>query len=477
MEIEKQRGISVTSSVMQFDYGGHAVNLLDTPGHQDFSEDTYRVLTAVDAAVMVIDAAKGVETQTIKLFEVCRLRDMPIITFVNKMDREVARSAGAAGRDRVGAEDPLRAGHLADRHGQELPRRVPPAARRAAAVHAGRGARRDDTELIKGLDNPRLAELFPRRTPRAAATKSTWCAARARRSTRRLPRRPPDAGVLRLRASTTSACARFCRRWSTGRRRRSRATAAPRQVDPTEAPFSGFVFKIQANMDPKHRDRIAFLRVCSGRFERGMKMQHLRIGREMKRLQRGHLHGQRAREQSKSRTPATSSASPTTASCRSATRFTEGEALASPASRISRRTFSAQCAPATRSRSSSCTRACSSSAKKARCRSSHRGRQHAAARRRRPAAVRGGRQRLQGEYKVDAIFDGSSVTTARWLTYPDKNIRRDFERQQYSSLATDVDGNPVYLAPNKYNLQVTLERWPKVGFHATREHGERLAQG
>ncbi len=124
MEVEKQRGISVTSSVMQFEYAGHTINLLDTPGHQDFSEDTYRVLTAVDAAVMVIDAAKGVEEQTIKLLEVCRLRATPIITFVNKMDREVREPLCALGGNRVGARDRLRAGELARRHGQALSRRL-----------------------------------------------------------------------------------------------------------------------------------------------------------------------------------------------------------------------------------------------------------------------------------------------------------------------------------------------------------------
>ena len=141
MEVEKQRGISVTSSVMQFDYAGHTINLLDTPGHQDFSEDTYRVLTAVDAAVMVIDAAKGVEEQTIKLLEVCRLRSTPIITFVNKMDREV--------REPFALQEEIEAVLKIDcapvswpaRHGQALPRRVRPAARPAEALHAGRGAR------------------------------------------------------------------------------------------------------------------------------------------------------------------------------------------------------------------------------------------------------------------------------------------------------------------------------------------------
>ena len=165
MELEKQRGISVTSSVMQFEYAGHAINLLDTPGHQDFSEDTYRVLTAVDAAVMVIDAAKGVEEQTRKLFEVCRLRDMPIFTFVNKMDREVRdplelleEIESVLKIDCAPVTWPLGMGKsfrgVFDLLHNQLLRFTP-----------GEERVRDDTELIEGLDNPRLAELFPDELP------------------------------------------------------------------------------------------------------------------------------------------------------------------------------------------------------------------------------------------------------------------------------------------------------------------------
>ena len=174
MEVEKQRGISVTSSVMQFDYAGHTINLLDTPGHQDFSEDTYRVLTAVDAAVMVIDAAKGVEEQTIKLLDVCRLRDTPIITFVNKMDREVREPLALLEEiesvlkiDCAPVTWPIGMGK-AFRGVFDLRARPP------AALHAGRGARAARTaSSIEGIDNPRLDELFPRRDRRRCATTST----------------------------------------------------------------------------------------------------------------------------------------------------------------------------------------------------------------------------------------------------------------------------------------------------------------
>ncbi len=226
MEVEKQRGISVTSSVMQFEHGGCVFNLLDTPGHQDFSEDTYRVLTAVDAAVMVIDAAKGVEEQTIKLLEVCRLRNTPIITFINKMDREVREPAGTAGRDRVRAEDPLRAGDLADRHGQALPGRVPPAERRNPALHARRGKRRPGSGNPEGPGQSAPGPGTSRWKRKPCGAKSNWCAARAPPSTWTPSSPARRSPVFFGSASTTSACAKCCARWPTGHRRRCRARPA-----------------------------------------------------------------------------------------------------------------------------------------------------------------------------------------------------------------------------------------------------------
>ena len=281
MEVEKQRGISVTSSVMQFPYAGHTVNLLDTPGHEDFSEDTYRVLTAVDAAVMVIDAAKGVEAQTIKLLDVCRLRDTPIITFVNKMDREVreplellAEIESVLQLDCAPITWPVGMGkafrgvyHLLN----DRLLRFTPGGERVS----------DDTELIEGLDNPRLDELFGNEMGalrhdvellRSASPPFDLDAFLAAKQT------PVffgsainNFGVQEILQALTE--------WAPPPQPRDGST---RTVHPAEAPFSGFVFKIQANMDPKHRDRIAFFRVCSGRYVPGMKVRHLRDRREMK---------------------------------------------------------------------------------------------------------------------------------------------------------------------------------------------------
>ena len=278
MALEQQRGISVTSSVMQFPYQDRIVNLLDTPGHEDFSEDTYRTLTAVDSALMVIDCAKGVEERTIKLMEVCRLRDTPIFTFINKLDREgrepmelldeVERVLGircapvtwpiGMGRslkgvyhlldDSIRLYQPGKAGRLGEsRTIQGLD------SDEARAVLGDRADEfRDEVELVRGashafdVDAYLAGELTPAFFGSAINTFGI--------------RELLDSFVAHAPAP------------------RPRATTT-REVRPADAAMTGFVFKIQANMDPQHRDRIAFLRICSGRYEKGMKLFHARIGR------------------------------------------------------------------------------------------------------------------------------------------------------------------------------------------------------
>jgi peptide chain release factor 3 len=262
MEIEKQRGISVASSVMQMEYRGCVINLLDTPGHQDFSEDTYRVLTAVDAALMVIDAGKGIEPQTLRLLKVCRARNTPIVTFINKMDRdvrpplelidEIESALGMAvapftwpigmGRDFRGVLDLRTDGVL--RFGEEGELSGPIYEEALAEAELVRGA---------GHGFDRAAYLAGRQTPVFFGSALN------------------DFGVKEtLDALVDQAPAPGSR------------PAFERIVDPTEARFSGVVFKIQANMDPGHRDRIAFVRVCAGHFERGMRLVNCRSGKEVK---------------------------------------------------------------------------------------------------------------------------------------------------------------------------------------------------
>ena len=283
MALEQQRGISVTSSVMQFPYQGRMVNLLDTPGHEDFSEDTYRTLTAVDSALMVIDCAKGVEERTIKLMEVCRLRDTPIMTFINKLDRE--------GREPIDLLDEIErvlkipcapvtwpigmgrdlARHLSPARGPHL--RLPGRARRAAP---------GTNEIIEGLDSPAAAEFLG---DRAQAFRDEVELVRGASHAFDLEdylRRPADAGVLRLGDQQLRRDRTAVRVRRASRRRRCRATTTTREVDPHEDALTGFVFKIQANMDPGHRDRIAFMRICSGRYRKGMRLFHVRHGKEIR---------------------------------------------------------------------------------------------------------------------------------------------------------------------------------------------------
>lgn len=281
MEIEKQRGISVASSVMQMEYGNCVINLLDTPGHQDFSEDTYRVLTAVDAALMVIDAANGVEAQTLRLLEVCRARNTPILTFVNKMDRDV--------RDPLDLVDEIeRTLHMA-----AVPFTWPMGMGRAfrgvfdlrsnhmRIFHPGADKLNAEDEVIQNLDNPSLAERFGAQTAelrqeieliRAATPEFDRTAFLAGRQTpiffgsaiNNFGVREVLDALIELAPPPGSR------------------PALQRQVQPQEPRFSGVVFKIQANMNRAHRDRIAFVRVCSGTFERGMNLKIVRNDKDVR---------------------------------------------------------------------------------------------------------------------------------------------------------------------------------------------------
>jgi peptide chain release factor 3 len=281
MEIEKQRGISVASSVMQMEYDDCIINLLDTPGHQDFSEDTYRVLTAVDAALMVIDAANGVEAQTLRLLEVCRARNTPILTFINKMDREVREPLDlideierALRMTAVPFTWPMGMGR-GFRGVFDLQRD------RMRVFQAGEDRLNDEDEVIEGLENPLIDARFP---DLADATRQEIELIRGAS--------PAFDHAAFLAGKQTpvffgSAINNFGVREvldalvELAPPPGSRA-AFQRRVRPGESKFSGVVFKIQANMNPAHRDRIAFVRVCSGRFERGMNLKVTRNGKDLR---------------------------------------------------------------------------------------------------------------------------------------------------------------------------------------------------
>lgn len=292
MKVEQERGISVSSSVMTFEYQDHVFNLLDTPGHQDFSEDTYRTLTAVDSAVMVIDVAKGIESQTRKLFEVCRLRDMPIVTFVNKMDREgrdpfhildeVEQSLAidvvpaswpiGMGRDFKGVYDlfndrlillenniqPKSTGNKTSRgkiplEGQSCSGLEDPLLDQMLGVDAAEKLR-EDVEMVRGL-----CPAFDRKAYLEGSMTAVYFGSAIN-----------NFGVREL---LQGLCVHAPAPQS--------AQCKERSIEPGEEAVSGFVFKVQANMDPKHRDRIAFVRLCSGHFKKGLKLYHVRSGKNM----------------------------------------------------------------------------------------------------------------------------------------------------------------------------------------------------
>ncbi|MGI8895832.1 MAG: peptide chain release factor 3 [Casimicrobiaceae bacterium] len=473
MEVEKQRGISVTSSVMQFDYAGHTINLLDTPGHQDFSEDTYRVLTAVDAAVMVIDAAKGVEAQTIKLLEVCRLRSTPIITFVNKMDREVREPLSLLEEiesvlqiDCAPVSWPIGMGKsfrgVFDLLHDRLKRFTP-----------GEERVSDDTELIEGLANPRLAALFPHETEilrhdveliRAASSPFDLSAFRAGRQT-------PVFFGSGINNFGVQEILQALIQWAPPPQPRD---GGSRSVHPAEAPFTGFVFKIQANMDPKHRDRIAFFRVCSGRYTPAMKVRHLRNGRELK-LANVMTFMANARVASEDAVAGDIIGIHNHGQLQIGDTLSEGEALAFKGIPY----FAPELFRVARPRDPFKAKQLQKGLREL----GEEGAIQVFATPLDNTLLLGAvgqlqfevvADRLAREYKVDAIYDPSNISTARWLTFPDETTRKNFEKDRAAAIATDVDGNPVFLATHRSTLQVTMERWPKVGFRATREHGQRL---
>lgn len=467
MEVEKQRGISVTSSVMQFHYRDHVINLLDTPGHEDFSEDTYRVLTAVDAAVMVIDAAKGVEAQTIKLLEVCRMRKTPIITFINKFDREVRDPLDLLGEIEnvlklqcVPITWPIGMGKTFRGVFSLLKNHL-------VRFTAGEDRLTEDRELIEGLDNPELDELYPMEMPYV-------------RESIELVQGATDPFDLRKFLAGEQSPVFFGSGvnnfgvedvlnalvdWAPRPQPRD---AGVRMVDPFEDHFSGFVFKIQANMDPRHRDRIAFFRVCSGRYQPGMKVLHVREDREMK-IPNALTFMAQDRVIMTDAVAGDIIGIYNHGQLHIGDTLTQGEKLQFTGIP----NFAPELFRAARSKDPF-------KAKQLQKGLQELGEEGA-------IQVFTGEfgnillgavgqlqfeivaQRLADEYKVDALYESTDVSTARWLSFPDDKTKREFEAEQNARLATDVNGNEVYLATSIYNLETTMKHWPQVQFHTTCE--------
>jgi peptide chain release factor 3 len=469
MEMEKERGISVTTSVMQFPYRGRVVNLLDTPGHEDFSEDTYRTLTAVDSAVMVIDAAKGVEPRTVKLLEVCRLRDTPIMTFINKLDRDT--------RDPVELLDeiedvlaiecapvtwPIGMGrgfkgvyHLRDDavilyesgRGERVvaPKRIEGlmSGEVDAALGADADALREEVELVRGASHPFDLQgyLDGHLTPVYFGSALG------------------NFGVRELLDDFVEIAPPP----------RARPTQG-REVTPCEDRFSGFVFKIQANMDPRHRDRIAFLRVCSGQYRNGMKFRHVRLGKDIKIADAvTFMAGERS--QAEQAWPGDIIGLHNHGSIQIGDTFTAGESLKFAGIP----NFAPELFRQVRVRDP----LRSKQLEKGLTELSEEG----AVQFFRPlndnrliVGAVGVLQfdvvayRLKDEYKADCIYDDSGVYTARWVESDDPKAMEEFRRKVSDHLARDGGGHLAYLAPSRVNLDLVQERFPDIRFLATREH-------
>ena len=469
MALEKERGISVTSSVMQFPYEGKIVNLLDTPGHADFGEDTYRVLTAVDSALMVIDVAKGVEERTIKLMEVCRLRDTPIMTFINKLDRE--------GKDPIELLDEVET-VLGIQcapvtwpigMGQRLKGVVHLISGEVHLYEPGRNFTRQDSTIFASIDDPGLAEKIGAQmladlrdelelVQGASHSFDKAAYLRGEQTPVFFGSGVNNFGVQPLLDFFVAHAPAPQSRASTGR-----------TVVSSESKLTGFVFKIQANMDPQHRDRVAFMRVCSGKFTAGMKTFHVRSGKEMK-LANALTFMASDREIAAEAWPGDVIGIHNHGTISIGDTFTEGENI--------NFTGIPNFAPELFRRARLKDPLKLKQLQKGLAQLSEEG----ATQFFRPIMSNDlilgavgvlqfdvAAYRLKDEYGVEAVFEPVSVTTARWVTCANEKKLEEFREKNANNLALDAAGHLVYLAPTRVNLQLAQERAPDVRFAATRE--------
>ncbi len=468
MKIERQRGISVVTSVMTFAYGGHVYNLLDTPGHEDFSEDTYRTLTAVDSAVMVIDAAKGIEARTLKLFEVCRLRDIPIVTFINKVDREtqdlfnllseietkLALDATpmtwpiGRGRDFVGTYD---------LHARTI--------RRNQA-----GGEASEDQKVSGPDDPVFDTLLP------AAEVAQW---REEVMLAAEGTKPFDLKAFREGTQTPVYFGAALKDYGVRDLIDALGVFAPspraqaadkRLVEAGEPKMTGFVFKIQANMDPNHRDRIAFVRVCSGTLKRGMKAKLIRTAKPMP-INAPQFFFAQDRQLADEAYAGDIVGIPNHGTLRIGDTLTEGEDIVfkgvpSFAPEILRRVKLKD----------------AMKAKKLREALQQMGEEgvvqlflpHDGA----PAIVGvvGAlqldvlKERMEAEYGIPVEFEPCQFSICRWVSAKDKLVLDRFVQAKPSVMANDLDGDPVFMASSAFTLRYDAERMPEITFTDVKDY-------
>lgn len=467
MEIERKRGISISSSVMTFEHDGLTLNLLDTPGHSDFSEDTFRTLTAVDSAIMVIDAAKGIESQTWKLFEVCRMRNIPIMTFINKIDRE--------------AREPLELlDEIMDRLALDVAPQLWPIGMGVdfqGILDVTEGAMilpDGQTGALRWTEDSPLSQDQALRSDRVygPALESLQIVRAS------LPAFDPVAyreghltpvffgsalkniGVKQLLSAMVEHAPEPVPQ-----------PADPKPIEPGAKDVSGFVFKVQANMDPNHRDRIAFVRLCSGRFTRGMKLKNVRSGRELK-VPSPMFFFARERELTEEAVAGDIVGIPNHGTLSVGDTLTEGcdcvvTGIPNFAPEIIRRI-----------------RIIDTSKMKQLTRALNDLSEEGVIQVFRPISGSGWFvgavgalqfdvliARAKAEYGVDILLENSPYQKARWISAEDKADLKAFIDAERSAITEDRSGRPVYFARNEWELSRTIREWPRVTFSATRERG------
>lgn len=473
MAIERERGISVTASVMSFEHAGLCFNLLDTPGHEDFSEDTYRTLTAVESVIMVIDAAKGIEMQTRKLFEVCRLRDLPILTFINKFDRE--------------ARDPF---DLLEEIEKTLALDVTPLTwpigmgvdfkgcydlqgDRLLFADGTRAAGEGESVTLKGPDDPLLDAHIPGPLADKVRTDIEMVRGLCPRfdpvSYREGHLTPIIFGSALKNFGVRELLSVLGKEAPSPRPQ----PAVPRTIVASEEKVTGFVFKIQANMDPNHRDRMAFARLCSGRFRRGMKLFHVRTGKQIA-VHSPMFFLAQERALAEEAWPGDIIGIPNHGQLRIGDTLTEGEILKisgipSFAPEVLRR---ARLDDPMR-------------AKQLRKALEDLG-EEGISQIFKPlnganwiVGVVGPLQfdvlaaRIAAEYNIKAGFEDAPYETARWIEAKDEAIIEKFTEQYRNDLAVDADDALVFLARNAWALGRAQQEWPDIRFNATREQNTK----
>src|SRR5271157_2906870 len=470
MAIERERGISVVTSVMTFEHKGCVFNLLDTPGHEDFSEDTYRTLTAVDSTVMVIDAAKGIEARTRKLFEVCRLRDIPIVTFINKMDRETRDPFDLL--DEIEKTLALDAAPLTWTIGRGRSLAGAYDIRRSRLTSLGKDAH---TLAVNGPDDPRIAELLPEHERAAAIDELNLAVGGLKPFDKKAFLEGHMTPVLWGSALKDFGVKDLIDTLAEFAPSPRAQAAASRIVNADEGKMTGFVFKIQANMDPNHRDRIAFLRVCSGQLKRGMRAKLVRTGKPVT-LSAPQFFFAQDRSLAEEAFAGDVVGIPNHGLLRIGDTLSEGEEIVfrgvpSFAPEIMRRVKLADAMKAKK-----LSEALQQMAEEGVVQVflPHDG---AAA----IVGVVGALQldvlieRLNAEYGLPVSLEQSRFEVCRWVSSHNKAELERFLGAYPSSLASDLDGAPVFMATSAFNLRYEQERWPKITFTDVKDYQKAAA--